>query len=182
MLQKIPLFLILSLVVLANAPTIAQGDNPVQYLQFFNNQYQVINSKNMEYLQYNVHSDDINLIEKKRTGLINQINQSLQASQALPPFKGDTTLKAGMIGILNDYLNAFQVDFKAINLLKQSSYESFKALEDYYAALDKAEAKLQENTKAFKGLQTLWQKQNYKRIPKRLKAYKQPLLKRTTFS
>ena len=139
--------------------------NPVNYLQYFNNQYQAINAKNMEYLQYNVHSDNINSIEQKRAALINQVNESLRKTKALPPFGQDTTLKSGMINILHQYQEAFQIDFKNVNILKQNSLESFETLEAYYDALEKAETKLEDNTKAFVEIQEAFaQKNNIKLV------------------
>ncbi len=137
------LFLSLCLACLSTAANAQnQAKSPVEYSTMLFNEHAAVVNRNMEYLQYSVHSDDIALVEQKRMGLIQQIQQSLQAVKAMPAYEGDAKLRDEIAAVLQAYLESFRIEFKQVNLLKQNSKASYDAMEQYLKASTDAEKKL----------------------------------------
>jgi hypothetical protein len=117
-------------------------DNPIVYFDFFNQEHSALAQKNMEYLQYAVHSDDLGVIAEKRLALLAQVQQSQARMSQLPDFAGDTGLKATMTEVLQTYEELFEVGFQEVEFLKLSAQDGFDQMEKYLAAQTAAEQKM----------------------------------------
>jgi cob(I)alamin adenosyltransferase len=116
--------------------------SPAAYGTALFNEHALVSNKNMDYLQYSVHSDDYALIEQKRMELIQQIQQSLTNVRAMPAYEGDTKLRDEIAAVFEAYLASFKVEFEQVNVLRRSSKESYIAMENYLKANSLAEKKL----------------------------------------
>lgn len=132
----------------------ALAQSPVDYSTAIFNAHTAAANKNMEYLQYAVHSEDIAVVEQKRTALIQQIQESLQTVKAMPPFQGDSRLRDEIAGVLQIYLESYQSELQRVNSLKLASKESFEAMEQYLKASDLAEKKLAAASEKARAAQT----------------------------
>ena len=94
--------------------------------------------KNFEYISFNVHSEEFEQMETKRKEVTQQIIESKEKIRSMPPLEGDTRLRDEAVEALNEYLNAFELDYKNIIGLKRQSKDSFEAMEAYWKAEDKA--------------------------------------------
>jgi hypothetical protein len=130
------------IIILAACSISAFAQSPVDYSTRIFNAHAAVANKNMEYLQYAIHSEDLAQIEQKRSALIRQIQESAQEVKAMPPFGGDSRLRDEIAGVLQVYLESYQSEFQKVNFLKQSSKESFEAMDQYLKASDAAEKKL----------------------------------------
>lgn len=119
-----------------------QIENPIAYFDFVNQEHTNLAQKNMEYLQYAVHSDDIQVIAEKRLALLEQVKASQDRMAQFPDFAKDAGLKATMIEVLNTYEELFAVNFEEVELLKMSAQESFAQMEKYLDAQTAAEKKM----------------------------------------
>lgn len=121
----------------------AQGySSPAAYGTALFNEHALVSNKNMDYLQYSVHSDDYALVEQKRMALIQQIQQSLVTVRAMPAYEGDTKLRDEIAAVFEAYLASFKVEFQQVNMLRRTSTESYIAMENYLKANSEAEKKL----------------------------------------
>jgi hypothetical protein len=118
--------------------------SPGEYGIALFNEHAAVANKNMEYLQYSVHSDDIGVVEQKRMALIEQIQQSLKTVRAMSPYEGDSKLRDEIGSVFEAYLASFRVEFSRVNTLKLSSRQSYEAMEQYLNATTAAEKKLDE--------------------------------------
>ena len=130
--------------VLVGLNLFAQSEfsSPGAYGDALFNEHAAVANRNMEYLQYSVHSDDYALVEKKRMALIQQIQESLQNVKAIPPYEEDSKLRDEIAAVFQAYLESFRVEFSQVNTLKQTSKESYEAMEQYLKATAEAEKKL----------------------------------------
>lgn len=116
--------------------------DPISYFDFINKEHSALAQKNMEYLQYAVHSDDLNVIAEKRLALLEQV-QSAQAKIAqVPAIVNDAGLKETMTEVLDTYAELFEIGFQEVETLKIESQESFEQMERYLAAQTAAEERM----------------------------------------
>ncbi len=138
-------FVLLCIFGIGSLATQAQQtiDNPIVYFDFFNQEHSALAQKNMEYLQYAVHSDDLGVIAEKRLALLAQVQQSQAKMSQLPDFAGgDAGLKATMTEVLQTYEGLFEVGFLEVEALKLSAQDGFNQMEKYLAAQTAAEQKM----------------------------------------
>lgn len=140
--------LTLLLFLCCSAAVWAQGySSPVAYGTALFNEHALVSNKNMDYLQYSVHSDDYSLIEQKRMALIQQIQQSLINVRTMPAYEGDSKLRDEIAAVFEAYLASFKVEFQQVNLLRRTSTESYIAMENYFKANAEAEKKIDAASK-----------------------------------
>ncbi|MCB0637415.1 MAG: hypothetical protein KDC54_12390, partial [Lewinella sp.] len=136
---------ILTFLAFLTSLTALQGqtfDNPADYFDRFNQAHGAIVQKNMEYLQYVVHTDNLMEIAQRRLELLELVNQTKAQITGLPDYDGDGSMKAELLSILDVYHELFDVDFEQVELLKSASQQSFTAMEQYMTAHEAAEEKL----------------------------------------
>ncbi|MFK7923306.1 MAG: hypothetical protein AB8H47_15185 [Bacteroidia bacterium] len=128
----------------------AQSFNePVEYFNYIAERQRQVLNKHIRYVSHSVHSDNYRDIERRRIQLIKELNQSIRQLERIQPLKGDNKLRNTAIEVFEEYLAAFNVEFKESLSLKQNSQDSYEAMEKYFAAQDKAEEKLQKSGEKF---------------------------------
>ena len=149
--MKIPVQILSFVLGLAFAFNLYAQDfsSPVKYFEYLNAQHATIVNKNMEYVQYAVHSDDWMTVENKRMELIDLIKSTIENVQALPPYEENSQMKDELLVVLQQYLGSFEIEFNEVNLLKRDSKESYEAMEKYLDAQDAAEKKLADAADRF---------------------------------
>ena len=160
--MKIPVQIATFLMGIACAYSVFAQDftSPVRYFEYLNNQHSVIVNKNMEYIQYAVHSDDWTTVEQKRVDLITQIKSTKESLKAFPAYKEDSAMRDELGAVLEKYQESFEIEFNAVNLLKRDSKESYEAMEKYLDAQDAAEKKIAEAADRFRAAQETFAKGN----------------------
>ncbi|MEL7424256.1 MAG: hypothetical protein AAFN81_14750 [Bacteroidota bacterium] len=136
--------LFVSLLIVGSLQAQQTLNNPIGYFDFFNQQHNVLAQKNMEYLQYAVHSDDIRVIAEKRLALLEQVKSTQEQVNEVPQFDNDAGLKATMTEVLSTYEELFDIGFQQVENLKVESQESFAQMERYLAAQTAAEKRMAE--------------------------------------
>ncbi len=136
-------FSISLLFVFSLATGYSQGNaDPVAYLNIFNELHGEITNRNLEFLQYSVHSDDPAEVGKKRLALITQLLAAVEQLENTKQFPSDAGMRSEMLGVLKTYLNVFKVDFEHVEKLLVGSQDSYEAMEKYMEAREQAEARL----------------------------------------
>lgn len=115
---------------------------PVQYFDYLNNQHNQLVAKNLEYVQYSVHSEDVAEVESKRLEVLDQLGKAILKVGTLPPYKEDDSMRKELLTVLKMYMESFEIEFTEINILKSESSESYEAMQKYLDAQDMAEKKL----------------------------------------
>lgn len=118
--------------------------NSIAYFDFFNQEHNALAQKNMEYLQYAVHSEDLNVIAEKRLALLQQVQSTQEKVAQVPDFDNDAGLKSTMIEVLSTYAELFEIGFQEVETLKIESQESFQQMERYLAAQTASEQRMAE--------------------------------------
>ncbi|MGF1533447.1 MAG: hypothetical protein ACFCUI_07075 [Bernardetiaceae bacterium] len=122
---------------------------PVAYNNFLAEQMNDVATSNLVYIAHSVHSEDLNLTEKKRQEVLQEIERARQIIQVKEPYTKGEAVKAESLAVLDMYREAFALDFKQINVLKTSSKETYEAMKAYLAAQDAAEDKLHKAADRF---------------------------------
>ena len=135
-------FVLLSLSFLAFANAQSFTENPIDYFIHLNKQHTKFGDKNLEYLQYSVHSEDISLIEEKRKEVIQRLNAAIAQVARYPTYEGDDAMRSELMAVLRVYIESFKGEFNDLNKLKANRYDSFEAMQQYFDARDMAEQKL----------------------------------------
>lgn len=123
--------------------------DPIEFHNFLAEEQNKITLLHMDYVSYSVHSDDYLATEKLRLEVIQQLESSRKKIEGITASKGDEKLKTVSLEVLNLYYETFTIELNEANLLKKDSRSSFEAMEKYFKAQDKAEAKLDHATTKF---------------------------------
>lgn len=134
--------------------------NPSDYNNYIMKEMAVAVQKNFEYISFNIHSDKFELMETKRKEVMLQIIQSKEKINRLPPLDGDTRLRDEAVECLTEYQHAFELDYKDVIGLKRKSRDSYEAMEAYWKAEDKAEAKVNKATSNLRKAQQAYANKN----------------------
>lgn len=140
-----------ALLLLVHSNSIAQSEdynlkNPGDYNNYIMKEMTEAVRKNFEYISFTVHSEAYDLMEGKRGEVIDQIKTSKEKISQMPAFEGDTHLRDAALNALDEYENAFALDYKEIIGLKKKSKDSYEAMEAYFKAEDRAEDKVNKAT------------------------------------
>lgn len=142
--------LVLIAFFLINVTSYAQEFNhPVEYNNFIVEEMNQIVGKNLEYISQSVHSDNFEQIEIKRKNLVKQVQTAYNNISQTNPYENGEKLQAECVEVLKMYKQVYEIEFGEVNVLKQSSKESYEAMEAYFAAQDKAEKNLANATDKF---------------------------------
>lgn len=134
--------------------------NAADYNNYIMKEMAVAVQKNFEYISFNIHSDEFELMEIRRKDVMQQIIQSKEKIKRMPPLDGDTRLRDEAVESLTEYQHAFELDYKDVIGLKRKSRDSFEAMEAYWKAEDKAEAKVNKATSRLRKAQQAYASKN----------------------
>ncbi len=141
--------------------------NAADYNNYIMKEMVVAVQKNFEYISFNVHlptgqagSEEFELMETRRKEVMQQILQSKEKIKRMPPLNDDTRLRDEAVESLTEYQHAFELDYKDIIGLKKKSRDSYEAMEVYWKAEDKAEAKVNKATTRLRKAQQAYASKN----------------------
>lgn len=140
------LFTILFLALFTFFPKLISAQdfsNPAAYNDYIVDMQSKVLQMNVNYVMESVHNDNFEQVEASRLRLIKMITQAKGVVNAMPPFEENSVFRDEAESVFSLYLDAFNIEFKEANLLKEKRQESYKAMEDFYQAQDKAEKKLE---------------------------------------
>ena len=112
--------------------------------------------KNFEYISFTVHSEEYDQLEAKRKEVVGEIVKAKDHIQQMPPLDGDTHLRDEAVSVLDEYQNAFQLNYQEIIGLKRKSRDSYESMEAYFRAQDKAEERVNKGTKQLRKAQHVY--------------------------
>ena len=140
--RKFILFLLL--ICACSACAIAQDfSNPGEYLDYIGKKNRELTVKYLSYLSASSHGKSARKIDKRRTEVVNSIFETRQYIQAMPPFKGDRSLRDSTVAYLKLLYIVFNEDYAKIVNMEEIAEQSYDAMEAYMLAQDKAQEKLQ---------------------------------------
>lgn len=155
--KSLLLIMFLSGMVVAQAQTFS---DPASYNNAIVEEQNRITARNLDYITTSVHSKNFQLIDQKRQEVIKQLQSALAKTKALPDYNGDTQMRDKAAGVLQTYLETFEIDFNDALALKMDSEASFEAMEAYFLAQEKAEKKLDQANQTFMDAQMAFAKSN----------------------
>lgn len=121
----------------------AQYENdPVAYLEIYNQLHGEIISSNLDFLQHSVHSEQPREVGEMRLKLITRILSGIEQLDRIEAYPDDAGMRTEMLEVLKTYLNIFKVDFEHVEKLLANSQDSYQAMEDYMQARTQAESRL----------------------------------------
>ena len=123
-------FILLLNVVAINAQQ--TFSHPIDYNNFIVEEMNQIVVKNLEYISQSVHSDNFEAIEAKRKNVIRQIQGAYKNVNNQEAFKNGEQLKIESLAVLGMYKKVFELELSEANMLKQTSQESYEAMEREY--------------------------------------------------
>ena len=153
--------------------------NPADYNNFIMKEMAASVQKNFEYISFNVHSEEYELMESKRKEVADQIILSKEKISSMPSLDGDTRLRDEAVEALNEYQLAFELDYKNIIGLKRKSKDSYEAMEAYWKAEDKAEEKVNKATTRLRKAQHVYASKNNMKVVDKDDALEQKMAKIT---
>lgn len=117
--------------------------NPAAYNDYIVDIQGKVLQMNVNYVMESVHNDNFEQVDNSRLRLIRMIEHALEKVNTMPEFEGNSVFRDEAAGVFSTYLDAFNIEFKEANLLKEKRQESYEAMENFYNAQDKAEKKLE---------------------------------------
>jgi hypothetical protein len=158
--QKIILFipvLFLCFALRSNAQTY---ETAVQYLDYINKLNADLSAKYLFYLSAVSHGKSARKVEKRRLEVVNAISDTKFEVMAMPPWKGDKTLKDTTIAHLKILNIVFNEDYGKIVNMEEIAEQSYDAMEAYMLAQEKAQEKLAEASERQHNMQKVFAAKN----------------------
>ncbi len=139
-------------------------DSPVEYNDYIIGECNKIYDKNSNYISYAVHSDNVNKVATQLRIAIKQIERSINKIEKMPAFKGDVKFRNDASTLLKLELQIFSIDHSAAVKLKETSQDSYIAMEKYFKAEELANKKLHDAYKRLDKAQEDFAKKNNVKI------------------
>ncbi|HSU27165.1 MAG TPA: hypothetical protein VLJ68_02210 [Chitinophagaceae bacterium] len=114
------------------------------YLQAINKKNEEITTKYMVYLSAVSHGKSARKVEKRRTEVVNLINNTRFEIMGMPPWKGDRSFKDSAANYLKLLYTVFNEDYGKIVNMEEIAEQSYDMMEAYMLAQEKAYEKLGE--------------------------------------
>jgi hypothetical protein len=103
-----------------------------------------LQKKYLSYMSEVAHGKRARKMEKRRTELLNSINEAIQEGGKLRPYKGDATLREAFKEYWIVLLTIFKEDYHKIVDMEEVAERSYDAMEQYLLIQEKASEKLHE--------------------------------------
>ncbi len=168
--DRIRALLVLTMTIASVVNCYAQDDdeynlkNASDYNNYIMKEMAAAVQKNFEYISFNVHSEEFDLMEAKRNEVTQQIIRSKEKIKNMPPLDGDTRLRDEAVETLTEYQHAFELDYKDVIGLKRKSKDSYESMEAYWKAEDKAEEKINKATTRLRKAQQVYASKNNMKV------------------
>lgn len=143
------LILLLSVSAFAQMP----GDDPIEYNNAIIREQTRIIQANTDYNIASVHSENENEVQQKRQVVIQTLQEAITHIREIPPHRSDSKLKEDALEYFEMYLNTYQDDVDALELLKKDRESSYEAMEAFFKANEKVQQKLRDAGDRFREAQ-----------------------------
>jgi hypothetical protein len=127
----------------AQAQAVPTFTNPTEYNNFIVGEQRLLLKKNLRYISKSAHSDNEKKIEARRLEVVKQNEVSLAKLAKLKAFEGDLDFKDKATEALYQQLKVYSEDYKMVDFLAATRTRSYENMEQYFRAMEVAEAKLQ---------------------------------------
>jgi len=135
-----------------------------------------VNVKELRYAQSIIYKHRQAKVEHKKDKLSAETHEAIAKLKALPPFDGDSTLRDVTINVLIKKLEIMEVELPKIDKMEATAYDSYEALEHYYAEQNKVMKRLEKEFNRLLAVQEefalvndLTLSENHSRLSKQLK-------------
>jgi hypothetical protein len=140
--QRIP---VIVAVILMAWPVYAQNfKTPVEYLHFMNQESDAITKDLWSYVRASAHSGNARKIDRRRTVLIETIQNAQRRVSKAPGYQGDFAYRDALSKYLKLNYTILKEDFGKIVDLEAIAEQSYDLMEAYIAAKEEANKKLDE--------------------------------------
>jgi hypothetical protein len=133
-------FLLLSVTLWAGSGQ----ESPVDHMSALNALEENLQEKYLSYMSEVAHGRRARKMEKRRTELLNSINEAIRESEKLRPYKGDASLREAFKEYWVVLLTIFKEDYHKIVDMEEVAERSYDAMEQYLLIQEEAGKKLHE--------------------------------------
>lgn len=135
----ITLFLLSLIIPKINAQSSAES---ARYYQSIYDIFREIQVKELNYLKAVIYKKRQTRVDHKKNKVDEASIEAVQKLKALPPFDGDSTLRDVTVKVLEERLKIMEIEMPHLDDISQNAYESYEALENYYAETNRVIALL----------------------------------------
>lgn len=120
------------------------SESPVDHMSELNNLEENLQKKYLSYMSEVAHGKRARKMEKRRTDLINSINEAIREGGKLRPYKNDASLREAFKQYWIVLLTIFKEDYHKIVDMEEVAERSYDAMEQYLLVQEQASKKLHE--------------------------------------
>lgn len=117
-------------------------DNPVEHMRQFTEREEMLSQKYLSYMSEVAHGGRARKMEKRRSELMNAVNESVREAMKLRPYKGDASLRDAYKTYWELVRNVINDDYHKVVDMEEVAERSYDAMEAYLLIQEKAEEKL----------------------------------------
>ena len=138
-------FLLLIAFLFTGAVALAQDfDNPAKYNEYINKMLDNVSKKYLSYNSAMAHGKNGRKIDKQRTKLMDEVQESRMNISGLPSYNGDKAFRDSAVSFLKLYFNVLNEDYSKIVNMEEIAEQSYDLMEAYLLAQEKVDEKMQE--------------------------------------
>lgn len=119
-------------------------ENPVEYMNFFSEEFKALQSKMWDYTSKVSHGKSARKIENTRKELIAQSNQAVSKVRTAKPYKGDKTYKDSVLHYFTVVNLVLKEDYEKLVNMEEVAEQSYDLMEAYMTARELAGQKQNE--------------------------------------
>jgi hypothetical protein len=119
-------------------------ESPVEHMSNLSEREELLRTKYLSYMSEVAHGQRARKMEKRRSELINTIQEAIREGGRLKPFEGDASLRNAFVEYWNILLHIFKEDYHKIVDMEEVAEQSYDLMEAYLLAQEKADQKLKE--------------------------------------
>ncbi len=121
--------------------------NPVEYMDYIGVEYGKINNDLWTYLRTAGHSRNARKIDKRRSELINTIDEARKKIRKMPGYQGDYSYRDSVVNFLTLNYYVMKEDYARIVDMEEIAEQSYDLMEAYLTAREVANNKLSDTGK-----------------------------------
>lgn len=163
--MKMSKIIFLAIAILSCTVCWAQDfENPGVYNEYINKQQENVVKKFLSYNSAIAHGKNARKVEKQRTKLMDEVQESRMNIASMPSFKGDKSFRDSAANFLKLYFNVLNEDFSKIVNMEEIAEQSYDLMEAYIMAQEKVQEKLADANKRMREVQMKFANNNNMRI------------------
>jgi hypothetical protein len=122
----------------------ATAESPVDHMSNLEKLEENLSKKYLSYMSEVAHGSRARKMEKRRTELLNSINEAIREGGKIRPYQGDALLRDAYKQYWVVLLTIFKEDYSKIVDMEEVAEQSYDAMEEYLLIQEKAGEKLHE--------------------------------------